>query len=773
MDVFDSAMWSWMYTFGWYMAAIYGCCRGVKFFVMRMVSTASSAIIDSSKYYYIPYSRNREVKEGNKTVIEVEERVFTIRKPSNTLEWAFVLGFVGAIGGAIYAMNRACSSSRQLEAKRHVVQVYTKYVRMGLFAVLFPMTCGNSSNEIVEFCTHISNHYRMVTGLTGFLGDASSIFEDLFVPDPVLEAPGCFTHEAKLRERPANVDPNISRMGVCCYHYDCDMENTATPCNEVCGGHHCIHSSRCEPAERKCQGKENDVPLIDEDDDDVLNDGVPSPKGPVVVLNSTDIQTILDAKIKASQEKFESILVQQEAAKQRVLRGETHFGLGYSRDYNKPSGVWRRLKDRIRGWSLSLYMFAVYMKQRMFLLLVKYQWWLAGGASAVALAGLIYMITKPIGDLNKPTLLNEGGKKRNVVKKKVKSDLKHARSAASTAKPATHDPSGKSSNDVAQYERHLRREEENKQMSREEADEYERRWAESKSKAGVLYKDMDRKQVIEEIKLLKTAWLEKEKFDELPQEDKKKLRDNRASLKTLYTILHSDKFKNDKRKPEHYVPGSLPFTSPYVYGCKAYRHEVSISVNGFAYGNCIYIPRHGLAGAERVTVFQGGKEIDLQGKGVIITSRPDWLQFPLPAGMRATKVRGFRAPVTGEIATLFWVRTNTPTEIQQTVGLIGGVCYLGKDRKLCTYEYGATTEDGACGGIYIAASDGYVIGVHGIGADKPTSKPLFYPMTSNWQEIAKDAANQIPNYKPSEDGAYYDKIFNVINGRADLTSLNL
>jgi hypothetical protein len=697
-------------------------------------------------------------------------------------------------------MSKACSNQKKLEAKKHVVQVYSKYVRMGLFFVIFPLTCHNSANEIVEFCTHIANYYRVVSGVTGFLGDVSSVFSDLYTLYTDDEDDSHVESDEHKPEYKSEVKPE-AKPGVCFHHHSCDMETTPTkPCNEVCGGHYCIHSSLCDPTrtERKAQSgrpkcdyhnveyKYPTVVLspIDEDyeekvmmtdpvlssdssdysnDSEVMDDGVPSPK--------TDNEVVLESKIAASQESLNVLLDQQEAAKQRVLRGETHFGLGYSRDYRQPSGVWRRLKEKFSQFCVSMYIMSLSWKQRAFIFCVKYQWWIAGGASMVALAGAVYVIAKFIGGLGKPDPVAkvEGGKKRNKDAKKNKGDLKRARQAVSTSKSLAHGPSSESDVDINWRERALKREEEQRQADREAAEEYERanwEWdhVESKNSAGVKYEDMNRKQLLAEIRTIRSTWFEKTEVD--------KIKDRRSLLKNLYGVLNT-KFPKVSNKTEHFMPGSIPITTPNVYCIRAYKKGVPAFVNGFPYDGCVFVPRHGLSGADNIVLVHGGKEIQLPGKGVVVTSRPDYVMFPLPAGVLPNKNMSFRAPKKGELATLFWVRTQSATKVQQTSGIVGDCVYLGKDRKLCVWEYGATTEDGSCGGIYIAASDGYVIGVQGIGSDKPTAKPLFYPMSPDWREKSKDVANQIPNYKPIDDGAFYDKITNVINNRADLASLNL
>jgi hypothetical protein len=286
------------------------------------------------------------------------------------------------------------------------------------------------------------------------------------------------------------------------------------------------------------------------------------------------------------------------------------------------------------------------------------------------------------------------------------------------------------------------------------------------------YESFSRGQLLSELQKVKSKWFEKN--------ERERISDRRYRIKQIIHLLNTKYPKptaatsvDVAKKPEQLRPNHMPTETPAVYVVEAtYPNGTSGNVQGFAYANGLYVPRHGVSGASSVSVVYGNKKIALSEKCVVLRNGTDHVMYALPAGMRQNKGMKFRSPVKGEIVTLFWQRANKPGALTQMSGLVGDEHWLGSDKSLRTFQFDGSTEEGCCGGVYIAAKDGYCVGIHGIGASNVTVMPEFYPMSTTWAEELVLAQKRIPTYVTVEDTLYYKKMKNVINNGATYESLN-
>jgi hypothetical protein len=226
-------------------------------------------------------------------------------------------------------------------------------------------------------------------------------------------------------------------------------------------------------------------------------------------------------------------------------------------------------------------------------------------------------------------------------------------------------------------------------------------------------------------------------------------------------------------KPEQMRPGHIPFEVPYIYLIKSYFKDGDPGYCcGFPYGQCLFIPRHGVAGATKVSVVVGNTEIYLPEKCVVMRNVCDQVMYPLPSTLSMNKAMKFRKPNVSEIVTLFWVRKTSPGKVTSCAGAAKAFRFLGKDHRLEVCAFDASTEEGACGGIYISSVDGQCVGVHGIGNSTPTVCPEFYPFSHIWVEEMEACKKASPVYLPMSDDKYFDLMNGVVNMKENFASLN-
>jgi hypothetical protein len=747
----DPFPWSWTWT----LFCIGAYWNFGAWILRKFFKKVSQKVVDVTNYIYIPYT----VGTGE----NAQDRYLTIRRPNGVVEWAFVAGFVGVMSGLVYKLISAASCQKQVEARKHLVTQYQKYMRLAIFSVVFPAACNNSADEIVAFVGHVGNYYRQVMGVTDLLLDAGSVISDVSSLFGDLEV-------------------ESSKFAGCQHHSGCPdyhKSNWPKPCDTFCGGHHCIHHPECTPSEQEVKSsperctQANDI-IIDNDyemdsdnpsDEDIDDD--------VKEVSEND----MSERRRESSRRFDELMRQQEEAIARLQSGRSRQGLGFDPFHRQPSGVWKRVKSRVMLWYASFSAYCAFLYTRLVVFCVKYQWWIAGGASLVAITGVVVAVYKCLPKLK----YAEGGKKRKKPQKKEKADRRRARDETSSRRDVDHPTSGGDGGDkdfrfkTKEEEERIRRRDEQieqdltKMYGTGRFDYESKKFISKANTEGKFFKDMTRSELLGAIRY----WKDRDCPAKAQQDERRRV------LSALFSVLQ-EKYPRDKKPAatppaavvEHLRPGSIPFATPRVYLVNGSLRGVGQVSTCFTYADGVYVPRHLVAAADKIVFYNGGHQIELPGKGVLVKDRPDLVMFPLPAGVSQNTGMKFRAPKEGEIATLFYVRQVSPTQVHQTVGVVGKTIRLGSDKSLSVVEYSASSEKGSCGGLYIAASDGYCIGYHGIGSDDVAAKPLFYPMEENWYEKAKQPGKQIATYVPVEDVNYQDKIHAVINNKISYESLN-
>jgi hypothetical protein len=110
--------------------------------------------------------------------------------------------------------------------------------------------------------------------------------------------------------------------------------------------------------------------------------------------------------------------------------------------------------------------------------------------------------------------------------------------------------------------------------------------------------------------------------------------------------------------------------------------------------------------------------------------------YPIPSGhtLKSTPIRGAREPAPGEIVNLFYLERGG---FKVSAGTVGNKIIYGENGEVTTYEFDGSTVSGSCGGVYIAQSDGYLVGRHGMGNDEPSVIPKFYPIQKGFYDLAR------------------------------------
>lgn len=179
-----------------------------------------------------------------------------------------------------------------------------------------------------------------------------------------------------------------------------------------------------------------------------------------------------------------------------------------------------------------------------------------------------------------------------------------------------------------------------------------------------------------------------------------------------------------------------------------------------AFFDRIEVPRHGPAGAVNCYITIDGKEHRLD-EFTIMRSMPDmlWAVPPKGAKLKVNSGRDFHAPVKGRTAVLYYNRRG---EARQSVGVVGDKKYLGAKNEIEVYEFDGSTEEGACGGVYVDAVDGAVIGFHGLGS-RANALPEFYPVNDAFKAEASGQI-RLPGYDFRSDSQYTDTYHAHVDG---------
>jgi len=750
---------------------IRGIVRGVarKYFGQYGFGSA-----EGCEYYEIPYDKDVFVKQDDGTLKQEKVTVnLRIRKPSNLAEWAFVTSFVAGMGVLIYKLHgsyhkigggKAVESKRDVEIKKAILAKYKKYSSMAMFSLLFPISCCNSSSDIILFVQHVSSLYRSVAGINELVWLVGEVSGDLF--------------------------------------------------GDFGGG--------AEAVADKLEGEEKDAPTsspkhmqagseVDDDDVPEEEEHVPSEEDEHEVVVDAESDEVRDARRALAMEKMEIRRVESYEKHLEIMRQEAeskdrkgNSGLGY---YNRSlSGVMRRWYRNVIGvfklmW-LCFYSH-IYLSIRNFY--IKHNRKVnivVGVAATVGVAALVF------SHFNKKSM--EGGKKRKRDNKQSKNAMAKGRAQIARGAHSDHPVSGKSDQDLLWRQRQADEEAEKARAFREELEKDEKRWGHSESKKlecvhmancplhlpidaktvcnthcgghnclhyhqckpGVVpikaaegklqYENMSKEILAAAIQSKMDKWVSKNLY---PEEYKLKIKE--------LNVMHEVYARRFGKSVEQLRPGFMPSRVPDLVCLKAYYKNRSAGfVSAFTYNNSLFVPRHGVAGAERVCALLGGKEVELPQKSVPMRNGTDQVMYPMPAGMKSNKGMTFRAPRKGEFVCLYWIRQDQPSSVVNCVGTVGDEKQLGNDRSLKVVQFVGSSEDGSCGGIYISGVDGCCVGVHGIGSSNVTAKPEFFPFTSAWIEELAKASTTLPSYLAISDDKYYANMKLVINDKDSMKSLN-
>lgn len=223
---------------------------------------------------------------------------------------------------------------------------------------------------------------------------------------------------------------------------------------------------------------------------------------------------------------------------------------------------------------------------------------------------------------------------------------------------------------------------------------------------------------------------------------------------------------------EHLRPGHDVCDLPTLYSVKATDKGGDVKTCAYVVGDFLVVPRHGASGFKEVVVYNDGKWYPLDGSAHVCRSMPDQLWFKLPKGVKWIRNKySYRTPVKGELVSLHSVDHSSHRPVY-TTGLVGDTTYVGKDNMIALTDYDSSSKSGMCGGVYISQTDNCVVGFHGVGSAKVSTKPQFYPMTKSWDEERAKFLNGKVSFNYTEDFTYPDKWEDVINNRIRSTDLD-
>lgn len=213
--------------------------------------------------------------------------------------------------------------------------------------------------------------------------------------------------------------------------------------------------------------------------------------------------------------------------------------------------------------------------------------------------------------------------------------------------------------------------------------------------------------------------------------------------------------------------GSVPITDPKIYVIKNFdktddtKHQ--FESGSFVSGDLIFVPRHVCAGASKVVAVVDGKQVVLGPHAQVVKSMSDMVVFRKPVGAKGVRKPTFRAPIEGEMLLFKCVDKNGD---QQTVGGECGDREVKQSGSCVLYGFTGSTVDGFCGGLYYAASDGAIVGWHGVGSPGKYNK--FYPFSESFAEEFRAISSSAKDFQPLNfkgDAPYIIEWSNVINDK--------
>jgi len=105
----------------------------------------------------------------------------------------------------------------------------------------------------------------------------------------------------------------------------------------------------------------------------------------------------------------------------------------------------------------------------------------------------------------------------------------------------------------------------------------------------------------------------------------------------------------------------------------------------------------------------------------------------MPDGIRPNSGVSCRTPEVGEGVSLHFTDVNGDNVISS--GVVAGKVTMEDSsyaKSIDLYSYSGSSVDGACGGVYLAHSDGKIVGIHGIGSSSSSANVLFWPIGENF-----------------------------------------
>jgi len=234
--------------------------------------------------------------------------------------------------------------------------------------------------------------------------------------------------------------------------------------------------------------------------------------------------------------------------------------------------------------------------------------------------------------------------------------------------------------------------------------------------------------------------------------------------------FYMTKKKAERFLPEHVRQGHAVMTPLVSYELRCVHRsspdplvpfKLDSYVNITCFADRLCPPRHGFSGFKHVFIKVNGVEYPLDMKCTVFKTTPDLTMTMKPVGCKIKSNKAhFRAPIKDELLVLNFIGRTGP---QQCVGKCGETRNFGKNGEIVLTEFDGSSLSGACGAFYKAASDGAVVGVHGVGNSSGSVKPMFYPLSVGFGEELSKIAQQTPSTDLVEDVNYHDQLVESLN----------
>jgi hypothetical protein len=125
---------------------------------------------------------------------------------------------------------------------------------------------------------------------------------------------------------------------------------------------------------------------------------------------------------------------------------------------------------------------------------------------------------------------------------------------------------------------------------------------------------------------------------------------------------------------------------------------------------------------------------------VLDTEVGDIRLFRKPDSVKSASVDRLRGPREGEALIFVAVNPQNRREVVQSFGYATKVAFVDVDGvgpQKMSFGFTGSTLNHQCGGIYVAQSDGCVVGFHGSGTSGASSPNYFYPVTTDFIKLCQ------------------------------------